>query len=202
LSSTRDRLVDVALQLIEAKGYHGASIAEILAAANANSGSLYHFFPTKQDLLVAVLGRYLEGIYPWLLDPLWAGVPDPVERIFALLDGYRRALIDSDFAYGCPIGNLALEFKEPDPEVREMIGANFLAWRRAIEVCLEQASDRFPADLNRADLAAFVLTTMEGGVMQARTHRSIDAFDAGVSQLRRYFQLLMSPLSKQENGDG
>src|SRR5688500_10361956 len=112
-STTRERLVDVALELIQAKGYHGASIAEILAAANANSGSLYHFFPTKQDLLVAVLGRYLEGLYPWLLDPLWAGVPDPVERIFALLEGYRRALIDSDFAYGCPIGNLALEFKEP-----------------------------------------------------------------------------------------
>jgi TetR/AcrR family transcriptional repressor of nem operon len=191
-SATRERLVDVALQLIEAKGYHGASVAEILAAANANSGSLYHFFPTKQALLVAVLGRYLEGLYPWLLDPAWDGVQDPVNRIFVLLERYRRSLIDSDFAYGCPIGNLALEFKEPDPEVREMIGANFLAWRRAIEVCLEQSADRFPKDLDRADLAAFVLTTMEGGVMQARTHRSIDAFDAGLSQLRRYFELLMS----------
>ncbi|HET8623903.1 MAG TPA: hypothetical protein VFM14_10100 [Gemmatimonadales bacterium] len=34
--------------------------------------------------------------------------------------------------------------------------------------------------MDRQELAVFVVTTMEGGVMQSRTHRSLDAFDAGV----------------------
>ena len=41
-------------------------------------------------------------------------------------------------------------------------------------------------------LAEFVLTTMEGGVMQARTHRSLETFDACVKQLRNYFDHLFA----------
>jgi hypothetical protein len=42
-------------------------------------------------------------------------------------------------------------------------------------------------------LAQFVLTTMEGGVMQARTFRDVGYFDAAVRQLRQYFQCLERP---------
>ena len=74
-----------AMRLFWEKGYGSTSIADILKAAGANSGSLYHFFPGKQDLLVAVLEAYRGGIYPMLLEPAWQGVTDPLERIFALL---------------------------------------------------------------------------------------------------------------------
>ena len=39
-------------------------------------------------------------------------------------------------------------------------------------------------------LAQFVLTAMEGGVMQARTHRDVKYFDRAVAQLRAHFTLL------------
>ena len=82
-----------------------------------HSGSLYHFFPGKQDVLVGVLELYRDGIEEWLLKPNWDGVDDPIERIFALLNGYRIQLITTDCTYGCPIGNIALEIHEPDPQV-------------------------------------------------------------------------------------
>ena len=178
------------MRLFWEKGYNSTSVADILQAAGANSGSLYHFFPTKQDLLVAVLERYLNGIYPMLLEPAWAGVEDPIERVFALLARYRGLLEETDCFYGCPIGSLALELHEPDPPVRERLAANFEAWVRAVERCLDEAADRLPRDLDRHELAVFVLTTMEGGVMQSRTHRSLAAFDAGVVRLRDYFRRL------------
>jgi TetR/AcrR family transcriptional regulator, transcriptional repressor for nem operon len=187
---TRDRLILAAMQLFWEKGYTTTSVADIVRAAGAHSGSLYHFFPTKQDLLVAVLERYLTGIHPMLLEPAWRGVGDPIERVFALLDAYRTRLVDTDCFYGCPIGSLALELHEPDPPVREKLAANFDAWTAAIEACLDDARDRLPADVDRRELAQFVLTTMEGGVMQSRTHRTIDAFDAGVRRLRDYFERL------------
>jgi TetR/AcrR family transcriptional repressor of nem operon len=191
-ADTRTRLVLAAMQLFWEKGYNSTSIADVLQTARVNSGSLYYFFPGKSDLLAAVLDMYHEGIRPMLLEPAWAGVSDPVERIFALLARYRKSLVDTDCFYGCPIGSLALELHEPDLAVRERLAKNFSAWIDAIVECLSQAKARLPADLNLRELAQFALTTMEGGVMQARTFRDIEYFDAAVRQLRRYFECLES----------
>ena len=75
-AGTRDRLVAAAMQLFWQKGYGSTSMADVLQLAGVNSGSLYHFFPGKQDLLLAVLARYREGLHPMLLDP-----PGPASTI-------------------------------------------------------------------------------------------------------------------------
>jgi TetR/AcrR family transcriptional repressor of nem operon len=193
---TRTRLVLAAMQLFWEKGYNSTSIADVLHTAKVNSGSLYYFFPGKSDLLAAVLDMYYEGIRPMLLEPAWAGVSDPVERIFALLARYRKSLVDTDCFYGCPIGSLALELHEPDLAVRERLAKNFSAWIQAIAECLSQAKARLPKGLDQRELAQFVLTVMEGGVMQARTFRDIEYFDAAVRQLRQYFKCLEPPASE------
>ena len=185
--STRERLVATAMQLFWQKGYGATSVADILQQADAKSGSLYHFFPGKQDLLLAVLARYREGLRPMLLDPAWARVSDPLARVFALLARYRASIVQTDCTYGCPIGALALELHEPDPLVREALAVNFHGWTSAVEECLVSAGDRLPADVDRRELAQLVLTVMEGGVMQARTHRDVAFFDGSVRQLAAYF---------------
>jgi AcrR family transcriptional regulator len=190
--STSERLVNTAMMLFMAKGYQSTSVADILREAGANSGSLYHAFPTKQDLLLAVLERYRQGIGPMLLDPAWQGVEDPIDRIFALLGRYRAGLEMTDCTYGCPIGSLALEIHEPDPPVRELLAANFDGWVAAIKGCLDAAADRLPAGTDTQALAQFVLTVMEGGVMQSRTHRTLQAFDASVAGLRDYLDRLQA----------
>jgi TetR/AcrR family transcriptional repressor of nem operon len=187
---TAERLVSAALKLFSEKGYGSASVADILREADANAGSLYHVFPTKQDLLLAVLRLYRDGIGPMLLDPAWAGVEDPIERVFALLARYRLGLEVTDCAYGCPIGSLALELHEPDPPVRTLLALNFEAWVDAVRRCLDSAADRLPPSVDRQALAQFVLSVMEGGVMQSRTHRSLAPFDAGIACLRDYFDRL------------
>jgi len=189
-TDTRARLIDAAQRLFHDKGYASTSVADVLKEAGANSGSLYHFFPGKQDLLLAVLERYRRDIHAQLLEPAWQGVDDPIERVFALLARYRAGVVMTDCTFGCPIGNLALELHEPDPPVREALAANFAAWTAAIHECLESAGDRLPAGVDRRALAQFVLTTMEGAVMQARTHRDVACFDASIGQLRRYFECL------------
>src|ERR1700722_6601279 len=130
---TAERLIFAAMQLFMLKGYNSTSIADILREADANSGSLYHVFPTKQDLLLAVLTKYREGIDTMLLAPAWQGVEDPIGKIFALLEVYRSALHQTDCTYGCPIGSLSLEIHEPDPPVRLLLAANFEAWVEAIK---------------------------------------------------------------------
>ncbi|HEX7944578.1 MAG TPA: TetR/AcrR family transcriptional regulator [Phenylobacterium sp.] len=197
---TRDRLVFAAMKLFGEKGYLSTSVQDILREAGANAGSLYHFFPTKQDVLVAVLDMYRLGIEPMLLAPAWEGVDDPIERIFALLASYRNALDISDCLYGCPIGSIALELHEPDPPVRELLSINFTGWVGHVERCLVDAGERLPADLDRHQTAILVLNVMEGGVMQSRTHRTLDAFDASVAGLRDYLTRLEQAASAGRNG--
>jgi AcrR family transcriptional regulator len=188
---TRSRIIVAAMELFWEKGFNSTSVADILSRSQVNSGSLYHFFPGKQDVLIAVLEAYRDGIGEMLLAPAWDGVEDPIEKIFALLDRYRRHLVETDCAYGCPIGSLALELHEPDPAVRALLAANFANWTAAIEARLAEAADRLPPDLDRKALAEFVLTAMDGAVMQARTHRDVAYFDRMVATLRRHFEMLL-----------
>jgi TetR/AcrR family transcriptional repressor of nem operon len=181
---TRTRIVQAAMELFWLKGYGSTSIADILSRSQVNSGSLYYFFPGKQDVLIAVLEAYRDGIGPMLLEPAWGEVEDPVEKVFSLLQLYRRALVESDCTYGCPIGSLALELHEPDPPVRELMAANFNAWVAAVEACFAAAADRLAPDADFRALAELALSVMEGGVMQARTHRDIAHFDRAIGQLR------------------
>jgi TetR/AcrR family transcriptional regulator, transcriptional repressor for nem operon len=190
--STADRLAFAAMKLFLEKGYGSTSVQDILREAKANAGSLYHAFPTKQDVLLAVLDLYREGIGPMLLEPAWKGVDDPIERIFALLAQYRRALEITECSYGCPIGSLALELHEPDPPVREMLAANFDGWVEAVKTCLDAAGSRLPKGTDTRALGQFVLAVMEGGVMQSRTHRTLEAFDASVAGLRDYLDRLQA----------
>lgn len=189
-TDTRTKIVLAAMDLFWAKGFNSTSVADILSRTQLNSGSLYHFFPGKQDVLIGVLEMYRDGIEEMLLQPAWHGVDDPIEKIFALLNGYRTMIVETDCTYGCPIGSLALELHEPDPKVRDLLAANFQNWTNAIERCLDAAGKRLPRGTDKKALAQFVLTAMEGGVMQARTHLDVSYFDRAVKQLREHFELL------------
>jgi AcrR family transcriptional regulator len=185
---TRQRLVLAAMELFHQQGYEATSVEQVLAKASANSGSLYHHFGGKEDLLLAVLDMYLAGLWPIIMEPAFARTRDPIDRVFEVLADYRERVRSTHFTYRCPIGSLALEVGESSPRARERIAANFAQWRDAIRQCLEDAGDRLPAHVDRGELAAMVLTVMEGAVMQAAAHHSIAPFDASVRQLEMYIR--------------
>jgi len=188
---TRDRLVESARGLFLIQGYNATGVAQILKTAQVHSGSLYHYFPTKEDLLVAVLEWYRDNIYEGLLKPVYERIDDPIERIFGVLDGYRQLVTMLEFQYGCPIGNLALELSNSHPHARNLIRENFENWVKAVEDNLDAAQDRLPEDTDRHALALFTLTVMEGAVMLAKSYRTIEPFDTAVAQLRDHYDRLI-----------
>jgi len=190
--ATRDRLIETARLLFHKNGYAQTGISAILREAEVNSGSLYYFFPSKEDLLVAVLERYKEMLWPMVIQPAFDRVSDPIERVFAVLDGYRRLLIETGCKQGCPIGNLALEMSDQHESVRRVVSENFDGWCAAIEECLDAARDRLPPGTDTERLSRFVLTVMEGGVMQARAEERLDRFEEGVAELRDYIDMLLA----------
>jgi len=59
---TQKRLINTALRLIWLHGYTEVSIDAIAKAAKVKKGSVYHFFPSKMDLLIAAMD-YVAKIY-------------------------------------------------------------------------------------------------------------------------------------------
>ena len=200
MTTTKNRLLESAATLFHEHGYTATGIAAILRKAAVNSGSLYYFFPTKEALLEGVLDRYSELLEPVILEPAFARTQDPIERIFAILDGYREALKMTGCALGCPIGNLALELSDTHPELREKIADLFRLWCDGVGRCLDDAADRRPPDLDRGALARFILTVMEGAMMQARACRDLGPFDNSIAHLRAYFDRLLTERGSSSAG--
>jgi TetR/AcrR family transcriptional regulator, transcriptional repressor for nem operon len=196
-STTRDRIILAAVELFYSQGYEATGMAQILKKSRANSGSFYFFFKSKEQLLDAVLDWYLANLEPIILRPVHAATEDPIERIFVLLDGYRQKILMTNFTFTCPIGRLALEIDPARRQIHNKIAANFDGWTAAVRQCFHDAAERFPTGTDFDQLAQFVLTVMEGGVMQARAHRSIVPFDSSVEQLRHHLKHLQEQTGKK-----
>ncbi len=158
--------------------------------AKTTSGSFYHFFPTKEDLVLAVVDNIGESLDTEVFGADLAAASDPLERVFAVIDSCRRHLADNDFALGSPLGTLAAELSASHPQVRERLAGLFAGWTDRMQFLLEEAGARLPADLDRRALSEFILSAVEGAVLQARARRSLAPFDATVAELRRHLGLL------------
>jgi len=201
-AETRERILEVARRLFHEQGYHATGVSTILREADVRSGSLYYFFESKEALLVEVLNWYLEALHPMVMGPAEGLTDDPVERVFGLLDLYRTGLGKTGCTLGCPIGNLALELGDNHPQIRTLIDQNFHNWAAAVRKWLDDAGDRLPSSLDREALARFILTVMEGGVMQSRAAGSLEPMDRSISQLREYFNHLEAAAKREQTEAG
>ena len=75
---TRDRLIAAARTVFEERGFDGTRMGDIAAAAGVSHGTVYTWFPTKEDALHAVVDSMTEEMYSVLSTP---DVNDPIERI-------------------------------------------------------------------------------------------------------------------------
>jgi AcrR family transcriptional regulator len=189
--ATRQRLVESARYLFWERGFAGTSMADLLSHAKVNSGSFYHFFDSKEALLREVLEGYLVALRPMIVEPAYASTPKPIERIFAILAGYRERILMTDSQYGCPLGRLALEIDPENRPAHKLIAENFHGWIGAVRECLDAAT--LPKNTDKEALATYVLAVMEGGVMLSRSYGSVEPFDRTVKALREHFRLLMRP---------
>ncbi|MEM7318928.1 MAG: TetR/AcrR family transcriptional regulator [Pseudomonadota bacterium] len=109
---TKDRLIRAASDLFRRGGYHGVGLNELLAAADAPKGSLYHHFPNgKSDLAIAAA--------TWASDRLLRMIASAYEPAQSFDDGTRKLcenlaeIFDHSGQWdGCPIG--ATLFEGPD----------------------------------------------------------------------------------------
>jgi AcrR family transcriptional regulator len=94
-ASRREQLLRASAQLFREKGYHGTSVRDIARATGIQSGSWVYHFPTKQEILVAVVEQGLLGALARIESIIAQGMP-PRPRFEALV----RAHLDTILAPG------------------------------------------------------------------------------------------------------
>jgi AcrR family transcriptional regulator len=83
-SSTRHRILQMALTLMSQRGVDGTSMRDLASAAGLNVASLYHYFPSKRELLEAVLVEH--GFLPVRADgPRPEDESSPENKLAAML---------------------------------------------------------------------------------------------------------------------
>ncbi len=60
--STRERILDAALNIFSAKGFHDTKLDEIVAEASISKGSIYFHFPNKEKLFIALVDQFADLI--------------------------------------------------------------------------------------------------------------------------------------------
>jgi len=124
---TRERLIDVAQRLLWADGYTGVSVDRICREAGVNKGSFYHFFPSKEDLVLAALDAIWTmaeaGVYAQAFDRAY----HPLERFNRLMELTHRNHVDMiqggewRAEQGCPFGNAGAESGVDDVRIRDKV---------------------------------------------------------------------------------
>jgi AcrR family transcriptional regulator len=120
---TRADIVDCARKLFYEQGYDGTSFSHIVDATGLFRGNIYHYFKTKDEILEAVVDRYLND-YRTLLTQWERENRDPKVRLRAFVNmvaGHKAELVE----YGCPIGSLNTELGKERRELQHVARALF-----------------------------------------------------------------------------
>lgn len=169
---TRDRLVAAMLDALRTRGYHGVGLTELLTAAQAPKGVLYHHFPGgKAELAV----RAIESVVAKLgadLDKVLKRTADPVDALGAWMGSAQRVLAGSGFASGCPLATIALESTPDDDAIRAALAEGFASIRTRLADALAGAG---MAQAQARGAAALIVSAYEGALLQARVAGSVQA---------------------------
>ena len=92
-TNTRERLLATAAELFRRQGYAQTGVNEIMQQAKTTSGSFYHFFPTKEDLVLAVVDHIGESLDTEVFATDPESTADPLDRVFTVLQSYREHLV-------------------------------------------------------------------------------------------------------------
>lgn len=175
-------------------GFHSASVGRMLTTAGVTKGALYHHFPSKQALGLAVVSELLGARIAQFADSL-ATAPDPIAALSEWVLGPPWIQV----RLGCPVNNLAQEMSALDEAFRERIEAVFAAWRGAIADALRrgQASGQVRTNVDAPCAASFILASLEGSLSLAKSARDEALFFSNMKLLSEFIETLREPTRKE-----
>jgi TetR/AcrR family transcriptional repressor of nem operon len=174
----KEQLIDGGSRVLFEKGFHAASVNDIVAAANVPKGSFYNHFESKEALALEVTRRYAAS---YELDQLHEAGDQPLQRLREHFEATIERTVDRGVELGCLLGNFSTELAAHSPAIREYVAASFAAWSGAVTAALEQAQAAGELDpaIDARALGPYLVNAYEGAVARAKVtgeRAPLDAF--------------------------
>ncbi|WP_458318653.1 TetR/AcrR family transcriptional regulator [Mycolicibacterium brisbanense] len=184
MAGPRERLIASAIELMRERGVHATGLSDLLAHSRTARGSVYQHFPEGKIQLMVQATLAAGRLITSKIEELTQALPAD-DVIIAFVAGWKESLTSSGFAAGCPI--MAAAQAGPDAlAVRDAAGQVFADWARVIAGSIA-AKGVDPA--TAASLGSFIVSTVEGAIIQCRSTRSVQPLDdayAGLMLLLRH----------------
>ena len=161
-SSTRQRILEVADDLFYREGIRAVGVDTIIARSGVAKTTLYRYFPSKDDLVVAYLEER-QSRFKQLFELAIARHPNqPKQQIISLFAWLDKYLAKPE-CYGCPFLVTASELPELEHPAHQMAVANRIAIRdRLVSLATAAEID------NSQQLGAHLLLLIDGAFTQRR----------------------------------
>ncbi|WP_410655976.1 TetR/AcrR family transcriptional regulator [Amycolatopsis sp. lyj-112] len=185
---TRDAIVDAAAELMYVNGVAGTSVDKVLAASGAGKSQMYHYFKNKDQLVEAVIKRYLESILghqPTIFElHSWADFEQWTQEILAIQSTPKGPI-------ACPLGNLTGELGD-DPKIAPLLDGAYREWESHLENGLKSLQEKgnLAKDADPARLAQTAMACVQGGLLMAHLRHDItpiaDALKLALDHLKSH----------------
>lgn len=171
MTDTRDRIMATTAELFRRYGYTGTGMKQVVAAANAPFGSLYHHFPGGKEQLGGEVIRWSGRMYFELFETIYDAASDPVSGIEDFFAGAAEVLRETDYADACPIATVALEVASTSEPLRLATADVFESW---ISGAAQRFSEAGVPATEARKLAISVIGMLEGAFILSRALRSVE----------------------------
>lgn len=196
---TRDRLLDAAITLFRARGYEGASVESLCAAAGVTKGAFFHHFRSKEDLALAAAAQFVIWLEALFDRAGWRDHSDPRDRLLAYVDT-RIAILGGDVPrFTCLLGALVQDTYGTHPAIRAACEAGIRGHGAMLEADIAAAMHaRDLSGFTVESLALHIQAVVQGAFVLAKATGGPAPAAEALRHLRRYLELLFAPTAAPE----
>lgn len=197
----RAALLEVAIDVVRARGLHATSVDDLCKAAGVTKGAFFHHFESKEALAVAVAEYWSETTGHLFASASYHDHADPADRVFDYLD-FRESLIRGRPAeFSCVAGTMAQEAFESQPAVRDACAASIFGHAQTLEADIAAALDAIGASDTQAraeSLARYTQTVIQGSFVLSKASNNQAPSLEAIGHLRSYFKYLIGGESTEK----
>lgn len=185
---TKEKIINEAMLLFNVRGIAATSIQEIMQATGLPKGAIYRRFETKEAIVLAAFARAGDILKQCFAQAVEEGgsTLDKLLRIAAI---YQDAVDRPPIPGGCPLLNTAVESDGTFPELRQRAAEAYGGMVKFVEAVIGEGirNGEFREDIHAAEMAPFLIDSMEGAIMASRLTGS----NAPVERNMRYTEMLL-----------
>jgi TetR/AcrR family transcriptional repressor of nem operon len=199
-TETKTRILKSGAGIILEKGFQDAGLAEILKRARVPKGSFYFYFKNKVDFGLQIIDFFAERLQAGSNRFYQDERLSPLERLRRLYRWQAESFGDKDFKGGCPIGNLALEMGDRNPEFRKKLDQVIADLKQNLKDQLDQArrQGEISQSINTDETGDFIFNSWEGTLMQMKVSKSLAPYQ--IFDHMVFEKILTKPFKKRKEG--